>query len=251
MTPVELAGLAAAGFVAATMNAIAGGGSFVSFPALIFAGVPGVAANASSTVALFPGTLASSWAYRKVIGGFGGVPLPLLLAISCAGGLCGALLLLFTPAVAFDGLVPWLLLVASVTFAFGKQAGEALRRRVRLGRGPLMAAQFVLGVYGGYFGGAVGIMMMAAWMLLGQVDLKALNATRMLLVSMMNGIAVVCFILAGIVEWPQTLALLCGSVAGGYGGARLVRGMDPQKFRRLVIVLTFTMTALFFLRRYW
>jgi uncharacterized membrane protein YfcA len=240
-----------AGFLAATMNAIAGGGSFVSFPALIFAGVPAVSANASSTVALFPGTMASSWAYRGLIGGFGGLGLGVLLGISVAGGLLGALLLLFTPAASFDALVPWLLLVASVTFAFGREAGEWLRARVRLGRGPLVAAQFVLGIYGGYFGGAVGIMMMAAWMLLGQVDLKALNATRMLLVSAMNGVAVLCFVAAGVVSWPQCLAMLGGSVGGGYLGARAVRGMDPRIFRRLVVVLTFGMTGLFFVRRYW
>lgn len=242
--------LAGAGFVAATMNAIAGGGSFVSFPALIFAGVPPVAANASSTTALLPGTLASAYAYRGALGGFGGLRLSALLAISVAGGLCGALLLLFTPVAAFDALVPWLLLVASLTFAFGRQAGEALRRRARLGRGTLVATQFVLGVYGGYFGGAVGIMMMAAWMLLGSVDLKALNATRTLLVSAMNGVAVLCFIAAGVVRWPQALAMLAGGLAGGYLGARAVRGMDPRRFRRLVVVLTFAMTALFFVRRY-
>lgn len=250
MSPLEGLALVAAGFLAATMNAIAGGGSFVSFPALIFAGVPAVVANASSTVALFPGTMASSWAYRALIGGFAGVSLGVLLAISFAGGLCGALLLLFTPAASFDGLVPWLLLVASMTFAFGREAGEALRKRVRLGPGAVMGAQFVLGVYGGYFGGAVGIMMMATWMLLGQVDLQRMNASRMLLVSAMNGIAVVCFVVAGIVRWPQTLALLSGAVAGGYLGARLVRGMDPRRFRRVVIVLTFAMTAAFFIRRY-
>jgi hypothetical protein len=242
--------LALAGFVAATMNAIAGGGSFISFPALIFAGIPAVAANASSTVALVPGAIASTWAYRGIIGGFAGVRLPLLLAISIAGGLTGALLLLFTPAASFDALVPWLLLFASLTFAFGRQAGEALRRRVRLGRAPLLCTQFLLGIYGGYFGGAVGIMMMAAWMLLGQVDLKALNATRTLLVSSMNATAVVCFILADVVRWPQTLAMLVGGVLGGYFGARFVRNLDPVRFRRLVVVMTFGMTALFFARRY-
>ena len=145
--------LFAAGLIAGAMNAVAGGGSFVSFPALVAAGVPAVAANASSTVALVPGTLASAWAYttgpyRRGLVGFGGVRFRALLAASVAGGFAGAVLLLSTPAAAFDSIIPWLLLLATLVFAFGQRLGAVLRARVRLGRGAALAVQFGLGVYG-------------------------------------------------------------------------------------------------------
>ena len=141
--------LLAAGLLAGAMNALAGGGTFVTLPALVFAGVPAVAANASSTIALFPGTVASAFAYRADIKAPAGLSLPLMLAISILGGLVGALLLLFTPASAFDVIVPWMLLLASLVFAFGKKWGEALRRRVHIGRGAVLTIQFLLAIYGG------------------------------------------------------------------------------------------------------
>ena len=148
--------LALAGLLAGTMNAVAGGGSFVTFPALVFAGLPPVAANATSTVALFPGTMASTWAYRRELTGVAGLSLRMLLPISLAGGFCGAILLLVTPGAAFDRVIPWLLLLATLTFAGGRAFGQALARRVRLGTPGLLVIQFVLAIYGGYFGGAIG-----------------------------------------------------------------------------------------------
>ena len=242
-----------AGFVAGAMNAIAGGGSFVSFPALVAAGVPAVAANASSTVALVPGTLASAWAYttgprRMGLVGFGGLRFGALLAASVAGGLAGALLLLSTPEGTFDGVIPWLLLLATIVFAFGQRIGVALRRRLRLGRAAALTVQFVLGVYGGYFGGAVGLMMMAAWSLLDAVDLKAMNPARTLLVSAMNIVAVLCFVVAGKVWWTQSLAVLAGALAGGYAGARIGQRLPPAVMRGLVTLVTVGMTVTFFVR---
>jgi len=244
------AGLAAAGFVAGGMNALAGGGSFVSLPALILAGLPSVAANASSTVALLPGAVASVWAFRRDLDSPGPVSLRLLGAVSLVGGLAGAVLLLATPAAAFDAVLPWLLLAATLAFAFGRQAGAALRRRVRIGRGALLAAQFVLGVYGGYFGGAVGIMMMAAWTLLGEANLKAVTPARMLLVGLTNTVASLCFVLAGAVWWGRTLPLLAGAVLGGYGGARLALLLSARQMRAIVIGVTSAMTLVFFWRAY-
>src|SRR5919206_2749126 len=165
------------------MNAIAGGGSFVTFPALVFAGVPSVTANASSTVALFPGSLTSAWAYRHYLRGFGGVSLRALLIVSLAGGLLGAVLLLVTPQATFDAVIPWLLLLATLALGFGREAGAALRRVVRIGPGPVLVMQFLLAVYGGYFGGAVGIMMMAVWNLLSTADLKAMKPAKTGLVA--------------------------------------------------------------------
>jgi uncharacterized membrane protein YfcA len=240
--------LAGAGFLAGAMNAAAGGGSFVSFPAMIFAGVPPVYANASSTVALFPGSVTSGWAYRHALGGVGGVTLPVLLAVSVLGGILGAVLLLATPAGAFNVLMPWLLLLATVTFAFGHQAGIALRRVVRIGRFTTFAAQLVLGIYGGYFGGAVGIMMMAVWGLLGTSDLKQMNPTKTVLVGAMNGVAVLYFVAAGAVVWPQTLAMLFAAALGGHVGAHLAMRLDARWLRAGVIAISSTITLSFFLR---
>ncbi len=248
--------LLAAGLLAGTMNALAGGGSFASFPAMVLVGLPSVAANASSTVALVPGTLASAYAYTTGAGkqgfrGLAGVPFGVVLGTSVAGGLVGAILLLVTPVATFDAVIPWLLLVAALTFAFGRDFGAWLRRRVHLGAGALLPAQFVLGIYGGYFGGAVGIMMLAVWSLLDGADLKQLNPTRTIIVSAMNGIAVVCFIVAGQVWWPQTLALLVGGVAGGYLGARVGQRLPVAVVRGIIIAITVAMTAIFFKRAYW
>jgi uncharacterized protein len=240
--------LAGAGFLAGAMNAAAGGGSFVSFPAMIFAGVPPVYANASSTVALFPGAVTSGWAYRNLLGGIGDVSLPVLLIISVIGGLLGAVLLLATPAGAFNALVPWLLLLATIAFAFGRQIGVALRRVVRIGRVTTLLAQFLLAIYGGYFGGAVGIMMMAVWSLLGASDLRQMNPTKTVLVGAMNGVAVLYFIAAGAVVWPQTLAMLFAAALGGYAGARLAMRLDPRWLRAGVIAISSLITLSFFWR---
>ena len=240
--------LIGAGLLAGTMNAIAGGGSFVSFPALVFAGVPSVAANASSTVALFPGTLTSAWAYRHHLRGFGGVSLRALLIVSLAGGLLGAILLLVTPQATFDAVIPWLLLLATLALGFGREVGAALRRVVHIRPGPVLLIQFVLAIYGGYFGGAVGIMMMAAWSLLDTADLKAMSPARVLLVSATNTIAVICFIVAGAVWWPETLVMLVAAAVGGYAGARLALLMHPRLMRVVILLFTAAMTAVFFLR---
>jgi hypothetical protein len=241
--------LAAAGLLAGAMNAIAGGGSFVSFPAMVLSGLPPVIANASSTVALFPGTVASWFAYRHDFGGIGPVGLPLLTPISIAGGLTGAILLLATPAHLFDVVIPWLLLLATLTFAFGARSGQLLRRFVRIGPRTLPVVQFIISIYGGYFGGAVGLMMMAAWSLLrASGDLKAMAPARVVLVSAANSAAVLWFIWAGAVRWPETIAMLGASVIGGYLGARLTRVLSAELVRRFVIVLTAFITLTFFVR---
>ena len=240
--------LMGAGFLAGAMNAAAGGGSFVSFPALVAAGVPPVAANASSTVALFPGAVTSSWAYRHTLRGIGAVSLPVLLWVSLAGGLLGAMLLLATPAGAFDRVIPWLLLLATLAFAFGRQAGLALRRVVRIGPPTTLVVQFLLAIYGGYFGGAVGIMMMATWGLLGIGDLREMNPPKTLLVGAMNAIAVLYFIAARAVAWPQTLAMLVAAAIGGYAGARVAMRVDPRWLRAGVIAISSAITLTFFLR---
>lgn len=246
----DLVILVAVGFLAGAMNALAGGGSFVTLPALIGFGVPSVPANASSTVALYPGGLASAVTYRTGLRSVAGVALPLLLGVTLAGGLAGSLLLLWTPSSAFDRVLPWLLLLATASLAFGARLGAALRGRLRAGPGVVLALQFALGIYGGYFGGAVGLMMVAGWSLLGESELKALNAPRTLMVSAANTIAVLVFILAGAVRWPQTIALLIGGLAGGYGGAILGRIVPPGVTRALTLCAAGGITLAFFLRAY-
>jgi uncharacterized protein len=238
------------GVVAGAMNALAGGGSFVSLPVLIAAGVPPVQANTSSTVALFPGGLASAWAYRDGLGAVGTVPLRALLAATLCGGLVGAILLLRTSSAAFTVVLPWLLLVASVALAFGRRIGEALRARWHIHANAVLGIQFALGIYGGYFGGAVGIMMMAMWGLLDSRELKRLNAPRTLLVSAANAVAVLAFIAAGAVRWPETLAMLAGAIAGGYGGAHIGRRAPSNVIRAVTLLATACITLAFFARAY-
>ena len=242
--------LAGAGILAGMMNALAGGGSFVALPALIAAGLPSVAANASSTLALYPGGIASAIVYRDGLRRVCGVPLGPTLAATLAGGLAGALLLLWTPSTLFDRMLPWLLLAATLTLAFGPRLGPAVRARFRAGPPVVIAIQFALGLYGGYFGGAVGLMMVAAWSLLDGADIKALNAPRTMLVSAANSVAVLCFIVAGAVQWPDALLMGAGALLGGYGGARLGRILPAAAVRRATLALAASMTAAFFLRAY-
>ena len=208
-----------AGLLAGMMNALAGGGSFLTLPALMFAGVPSVFANASSTVALLPGAATSAWAYRSDYRGFQHVPMRAMVAVSLAGGLLGALLLMNTSSRAFDFIVPWLLV-----------------------------AQGGLAIYGGYFGGAVGIMMMAVWALFGHDDIRALNASRTLLVGATNLVAVLCFALARMVWWPQTLIMLVAAALGGYLGAHVGKRLPAPVVRALISTFGFSMTALLFWR---
>ena len=242
--------LCAAGLLAGAMNALAGGGSFIALPALIAAGLPSVSANASSTVALYPGSVASVWVYRDQMGRVEALPLWPSLIATLIGGLCGALLLLWTPSSLFDRVLPWLLLAATLTLTFGPQLGPALRARFQAGAMTVVTIQFLLGIYGGYFGGAVGLMMMAVWSLLATADLKSLNPPRTLMVTAANTIALLCFVIAGAVRWPETLAVALGAAAGGYGGAVLGRRLPGRIVRLTTIILAAAITLAFFVRAY-
>jgi uncharacterized protein len=248
MSPLLL--VSCAGLLAGAMNALAGGGSFVSLPALIAAGVPPVQANASSTVALFPGGIASAWAYRDGLGPVGSVSLRALTIATLCGGFAGAILLLCTSSAAFSFVLPWLLLIATLALAFRRRLGEALRARWHIHGHAVLAVQFALGVYGGYFGGAVGIMMIAMWGLLDSRDLKSLNAPRTLLVSAANAVAVLTFVVAHAVHWPETLAMLVAAIVGGYGGAQIGRRASPVVIRAGTLLATSCITLAFFVRTY-
>jgi uncharacterized membrane protein YfcA len=239
-----------AGLIAGAMNALVGGGTFVTLPALIAAGVPSVQANTSSTVALYPSQLVSAWIYREGLNPVGGVSLKALLLATLTGGAAGAVLLLKTSSHAFDLALPWLLLIATVMLSAGRQFGEWLRRRVHIGPKPVIALQFLLGVYGGYFGGAVGIMMMAGWGLLSTHELKEMHPLRTLLVGAANTVAVVIFIAARSVYWREALTLLVGALAGGLLGAWIGRRAPARVVRVLTLTVASSITVAFFVKTY-
>lgn len=246
MTSYILITLAA--FVAGIMNAIAGGGSIITFPVLVFTGVPSIVANASSAAAMCPAGLAAAWAYRRDLRRVRDVSMVAATLVSLAGGAAGALLLLLTPQRAFDAGVPWLLLVATLLFAFGPSVSPWVRARVHLTSTQLMAAQFVMMVYCGYYGGGVGVILMAVWSAFGHNDVLALNAAKTLLVGLANLVAVTLFIVAGKIWWPQMLAMLVAGVTGGVLGAHVSRRLAPARVRYIVIAIAATVTVVFFIR---
>ncbi len=243
--------LVAAGCLAGVMNSVAGGGTFVTLPALILAGVPSMNANASSTVAMAPATLSSLWAFRRDVRRFGPVGLKPMVAVSIVGGIIGGALLLLTPTRMFDEILPWLLLLATLMLIFGPRLRLYLEQKGhRIGPRPVLLGQLVVGIYGGYFGGAVGLIMTALWTLLSELDVKALTPARLMMGAAMNTAAVVLFIAAGAIFWPQTLAVLAGGVVGGYGGARVGRRLPAPVIRAIVITVTAATTVAFFWRAY-
>jgi uncharacterized protein len=232
------------------MNALAGGGTFATLPALIAAGLPANAANATSNVALLPGAGMSAWAFRDELGPVGGVPVRLLAGITFAGGLLGSLLLVWTPSSTFDVVIPWLLLFALLVLAFGRSAADALRRRVTIGRRTLMAAQALLGIYGGYFGGGVGLMTTAIYGLLAGIEPRGLFAPRTLMLAVANTAAALVFIATGLVDWAAGLPMLAGALVGGWAGARLGKVLPAPAVRAWTLLVTAATTAVFFWRAY-
>ncbi|MGB7845683.1 MAG: sulfite exporter TauE/SafE family protein [Candidatus Acidiferrum sp.] len=240
--------------IAGTLNAVAGGGSFVSFPVLLFTGVPAVEANATNTVALWPGLAASTVAYLKRLNAPRRVLLPLLLT-SVAGGWAGALLLLRTPQHTFLSLVPWLLLGGTLLFTFGNKiraiAGRAaivddLRQISWQAIVVTSILELLVAVYGGYFGAGIGFITLGMLAALGMRDILAMGAIRTLLAAAINAAAVVTFIWAGAVLWPQCLLMISGALAGGWFGARYAQKADPRKVRYVVIGVGLVMSAYFF-----
>ena len=241
---------AAAGMLGGAMNALAGGGTFATMPALIALGLPSPVANATSNVALQPGAIASAWTYRAGLEPMGGLSIRLLTLITFVGGVAGSLLLLWTPARLFDIIVPWLLLLATLALAFGPKASIALRSRVSIGAGTLVVVQFLLGLYGGYFGGGVGLMMTATLGLLTGAEPHRLAAPRTLMLATANAAAAIVFIAGGMVRWIWCLPMIAGAIAGGYLGARLGTILPPPVIRGWTLIVTGATTAVFFWRAY-
>src|ERR1700693_5446637 len=237
--------------IAGILNALAGGGSFISFPALLFTGVPPVEANATNTVALWPGLAASSLAYLKRLDVPKRLLIPLLVT-SVAGGWAGALLLLKTPQRTFLHFVPWLMLSGTLLFAFGTKirglAGTSaatgdLRQLSWRASAVSSFVELLVAVYGGYFGAGIGFITLGMLAALGMRDIHAMGAIRTLLAATINLAALVTFIFAGAVLWPQFTVMVAGALVGGWFGAHYAQKADPSKVRILVIGVGLVMSA--------
>jgi uncharacterized membrane protein YfcA len=246
----QLALAAAAGLLGGAMNALAGGGTFATMPALIALGLPSPVANATSNVALQPGAMTAAWGFRDGLEPLGGVSIRTLVAITFAGGLAGSLLLVVTPTRTFDIVIPWLLLLAFLAIAFGGRAAEALRERVTIGAATLLVAQSLLGLYGGYFGGGVGIMTTATYGLLAGMPPHRLMAPRTLMLAVANTAAAIVFIGFGMVRWWVCLPMLTGAIAGGWLGAKVGSRLPPSAIRFWTLSVTAATTIVFFIRAY-
>ena len=239
-----------AGVLGGAMNALAGGGTFATLPALIALGLPANIANATSNVALLPGAGTSAWTYRDELGPLAALSVRLLGAITFAFGLVGSLLLVLTPSEMFDVLIPWLLLFAFAVMAFGKRAADRLHARVTIGRPTLLTVQALLGVYGGYFGGGVGLITTAVYGLLANIRPRELFAIRTTMLAVANLAAAFVFIGFAMVSWEACVPMLCGSIAGGWLGALLGKRMSQRAVRVWTLLLTGVTTAAFFVRAY-
>jgi len=251
MTLTLALALFAAAFAAGALNAVAGGGTLITFPVLVAAGLPPIVANATSSVSQWPGYVASSLAFRRELSGqrqFAGMSVT-----SLAGGLLGAWLVTVVSPRLFDVLIPWLILLATAMFAFSSTLTRWMGRHaanVGHSTAALLAGQFVVSIYGGFFGGGMGIMMLALYSLFALDTLTRMNALKTWLSVVISGVAVVTFIVAGIVDWPAASVMLAGTIAGGIAGARLARRLPAIWLKRVVVALGSVLTLAFFWKVY-
>jgi uncharacterized membrane protein YfcA len=252
-----------AAFAAGMMNSVAGGGTLVTFPTLVWLGIDPIQANVTSTVALWPGSLGAMVGFRRELGDSRRWML-LLGAPSVAGGLIGARLLLLTPSPLFASIVPYLILFATILFAAGEplmrrrrsnnprqdsEQGNTAQAKGRAWWAGAIAFQFFVAIYGGYFGAGIGILMLAALGLLGLTDIHQMNGLKNFFAVCINIVAAAYFIASGRVAWPYALVMVVGAIAGGYGGAGLARRLGRQVVRRAVIVIGLAMAVSLLFRR--
>ncbi len=246
MTLPELLLLGGAAAAAGALNAVAGGGSFLTLPALAMVGVPLVSANATGTAALLPGYLAGAWALRRELSGPMSPSLARLGVLSVLGGAAGAALLLLTPNRVFGHIVPWLLLAATLLFALGPRL---LRRRAAAEGGQGASAGIAaVAVYGGYFNGGLGILLLAVLGALGHSDLSRMNGIKNLVSAVLTLVAVVIYAASGAIVWRHGLWMALGATAGGYFGGALVRRLEPAVVRGIVVLTGLAMSLIFFLQ---
>ena len=240
--------------MAGAINAVAGGGSFVAFPALVLIGVPPVPANATNTLALWVGTVATGGAYRQKLTIYRGVLRPLVVA-SVLGGFAGALLMIKTPPQTFVHVLPWLMLGATLLFAFGKSLSGRISSGISHESSPQAVGaaaifQFCAAVYGGYFGGGLGIVMLAMLSALGMKDIHAMNKLKVMLAMVINGVAAVTFVAARQIYWPQAGVMMGGAILGGYASAYYAQKLPQHWIRNFAIAVGAAMTVYFFYRGY-
>ena len=236
-----------AGLWAGLQNSLAGGGSFITLPALIVSSMSPLAANITSTVALFPGQVTSGLAGRSLVTGVGRLTFRWLFGLSLVGGAVGGLLLLNTPPTVFARLVPWLVLFATAVFAWGSFRRKPLEGSAHIGPKAAGFAQFLIGIYGGYFGGGIGFLMLAALTLAG-LSTRNAGATKNALASVMNAAAVVLFVFSPQVHWLQAVALGAGAIVGGLAGAWALKRVNERALRVAIVCLGVALTIGLFLR---
>ena len=246
-----------AAVLAGAINSVAGGGSFVSFPTLLFMGIPPVNANASNTVALWPGQVASIGAYRRQFRNLSRKTMMPLLVTGVVGGILGGWTLLKTSQTTFMRLVPWLILIATIIFTMSGRVTQWVRRRSASGehhefsttRGVVF--QLFIAFYIGYFGAGAGILILAMLALLGMDEIHTMNALKALLTTVSNGVALVLFVVSHAVYWPETILMIVASMLGGYFGAHFAQKTKPEYVRAIVIVIGFTLSVYYFARQIW
>ena len=243
-----------AGVLGGALNAVAGGGSFIAFPALLFTGVAPISANATNAVALWVGVTASGGAYRKHYDISRRVFIPLAVT-SVIGGIAGAYLLLHTPPQTFLRVLPWLMLGATLLFAFGNRLSRGKSSAIASDASTSAIAfaslfELVVAVYGGYFGGGVGIMNLAMLAAIGMTDIHAMNAMKVLLGGIINGTASVAFVFKHAVVWKQGGVMIAGALVGGYFGAHYAQKLPQSWIRWFVIAVGTGMTMYFFWKAY-
>ena len=245
---METALLLAAAFGAGILNTVAGGGTFLTFPALVFTGMPPVMANATSTVAVFPGYLGGAVGFRNELAGFDRKRLLRLAAITLAGGLAGSGLLLVSSNEAFSMVVPFLLLGATLVFLFGDRVRQWAAAKARDVSSEGALGLFGVALYGGYFNGGLGIVLLALFSLWGMTDLNRMNALKSGLSFLLSAISVAVFAVAGLVAWPQAIIMMLAATAGGYAGAPLARALPKPVVRGVIATVGFGMSTVFFWR---
>jgi uncharacterized protein len=239
--------LALAGVWAGAQNAVAGGGSFITLPALIFAGLDARAANITSTVALSVGQVTTGWAGRKAAGSVPGIPFWLVALLAILGGIAGAQLILLTPARVFADMVPWLILIATALFAWGSFGPKREAVGATIGRFGAAAGIFLASVYGGYFGGGMGIIFITLLSAAGMA-IRAAGATKNVLAAFINAAAVLVFLFAPEVDWAKAAALGGGAIVGGYIGNHLLHTINERALRIIIVAIGVALSIGLFLR---
>ncbi len=245
MTIFELSLLASASFIAGIINSIAGGGSFLTFPALVFTGVPTIAANATSAVAVFPGYLSGALGFSKELKEYPKSKFLLLIILSIMGGIGGSLLLLITPASVFSYIIPWLLGFATLLFAFGDFVGKWAKKNSNSNGITGNLATLIVCIYGGYFNGGLGIVLLALFSTLGLRDIHLMNGLKNIMSFALSAASVVTFAIAGIVFWQQAFIMMIAATIGGYFGVVVARKLSKNTIRVIIVLIGLIMTIIF------